>query len=406
MKKHVLFVLFLFIFSSGFSEIIEVKATTSGLWCDLICLRAKVKSLTGKTLPFSAREEVYAMEFVKDSLSLLSVPTDALAYDTETDTLYFDGKNLTIKCKVSTNIAIRTSTDAPVYKHFTGGTGCSCDQIGTAQPPVANHTVTTTTTVSDAFITHILDSLATVAKDNATNTCDYAKYSRQGEILPEGCLNIKTKIAALQNDSTQADWKKTLPIIELSYTDSTSYDYGELARYLLCGTLDSLDIRSVNGKKIIVHKTLWPSSAIWVPDDGYSVAYIEHSGGDSIHVLATYDLRVAQKAHAANLALLAQKFDTLPLYTIMEIDSGVLRPKTQTTLARTHSVSITHTGPFARECVIADKHGPIFSVAFNARDGQLRLMDARKSKLIDLFKKLKEKAKIRRISKVLACYIT
>ena len=414
MKKHLFFVVFLFIFSSGFSEIITVNATTNGLWCDLIHLRAKVKAMTGKTLPFSARAEVTAMGFVKDSLSLVSTPHDALAYDTQTGTLYFDGKNLTVKCKVSTNTVIRTSTDAPVYKHFTGGIGCCCDRV---DDTVSVHGPSQSSIVSTSDILVLerintdsteMDSTEieeTDEADDTINTCKNAKLSRQGEILTEGCLNIKARIGALKNIATHTNWKKTLPIIELSFTDSISYDYGELARYILCGSLDSLDISPQDGKEIITNKTLWPSLAIWVPDDGYSVSYVETNEDDSIEVLATYDLRVAQKAHAANLTLLAQKFDTLPLYTIMEIDSGILRPKTQTALTRTHFVSIQHTNPFERECVIADKRGPIFSVAFSARDGQLRLKDVRKNKLIDLFKKLKEKAKIRRISKVLACYI-
>jgi hypothetical protein len=125
MKKIAVFVAFFVVTVSAVAETIQVGASRNGLWCDLIRLRAAVKTQTGTALPYSAYEECKLMGFFKDSASLLSYTGDTLMYNTESGVLTFTGKVLTASCDVATNTLI-TTTDSPTYLAVANGVGC-CD---------------------------------------------------------------------------------------------------------------------------------------------------------------------------------------------------------------------------------------------------------------------------------------
>jgi hypothetical protein len=402
MKRIVLF-LALLSCANVFAQnvIVRTPATSKGLWCDLITLRAKVLAETGKALPYSAYLESKTMGFFKDSLSLVSGVGDSLIY--QDGVITYQSKKLEIRCDVATNTLVTSSGSIdPQYAYFVPGVEpCICNQqtivvSKTAKSPFTNATLSTQNTTTDTTTTthhpHAKQAKNTDLDEPSFSemydeeyndpchpkplraNCYIADDSRVGKQLQLGCMNIESKLSLFSEsylDSVQQSWwARCLPIIERSFTERASDSFPEVARMLLCDDdLKHFVIRHIHDGTYLISRKNVDKNYISVEGNGYTVTYLVPNGYS-----IKYDLGADTTALRAARLLNKETGKEFRVLRLVEIPEGEYHDFSRKMLVardgfiktvsvyedKSYVVSMK-LDPIAKVVTISDSKGKIFS---------------------------------------------
>lgn len=311
-KRVFLALLLCFCFGQTQAVTIKKAITSAGFWCDLICLRKEI-NLQGLTVPFSAHKNALAFGFLNEAgESMMGYEGEYLEYNSDNNTMTFYRNNgETIVLSVSTNTIVSDAVSKKTYFVPTVFTGCDCSKKVIASTATSSG-VPTTTTQTTGTVTHGGYNPATYSSVDVNigngcypyviNNCPDAAVSRQGVLLPQGCLRINEKLTSFGDTSGSAPlriykwWAAILPAVESSFSEATSEKYGELARGMLCDhDLHNFRIDYVDSRYIIADRSRWWDEEIWITDS--LVQYVkycnvqglcEHKKGTGDAVMAVF----------------------------------------------------------------------------------------------------------------------
>lgn len=371
MKKIVQLIVVMFAAIAANAQTISTEVTSHGLWCDLICLRAKVQKETGQALPFSAYENSVAMQFLIGQESLVSQPDDVLEYDPTTGEIRFSQNNGSlVVLKASTNSIREQDGTFPYYAFVPGigGCGCGTDATAVSMNGTAYHSRSQHSSRSNSNDTRnsSLENVSTsdaawVEKTLANHTkpeclccpkrtfvtCPPAELSRQGALLPTGCMDIDARLKGTFVNNTIAQyWARVLPVLERSFTDTSSESYPEIARYLLCGQLDSLDIRPWgrgDSLYVIANPAMFGPEEIWVTQNGYQVSFVEYRKDAPTKELAAYGVPYSKGMDQINYTLKEHELGGLPLMKFQNVSELSQKVYSQGTTVKVATLGMVKT---------------------------------------------------------------